>query len=636
MCGIIGYIGKNKALPILIDGLKKLEYRGYDSSGIALQSNNNITLIKSKGKIKKLEQKIFDNITKEENGKENQWQSTVGIAHTRWATHGKPNEENAHPHRDCTKKIFVVHNGIIENYQELKDHLTSKNHTFTSETDTEVIAHLIEDFYKEIKELNNNQRLKTALEKTLQLIKGAYGLAVIHSDEPNKILATRHSSPLVIGIGDNETIIASDIAGIVSHTKKVIYLNDKEIAEITNESSDPTKTKISTKIFNLKNEEVKQNIEEIEWDIENVQKQGFEDFMLKEIFEQPEAIINTMRGRTMDNDDVKLGGLDNVIDRLKGIEKIIFVGCGTAKNAALIGEYMIEEYAGIPVDVDDASEFRYREQPIDKKTCIIAISQSGETADTLAAIRKAKNLKEDVLTLSIVNVVGSTMTRITDAGMYNHIGPEISVASTKAFISQITILALLTIFLGKQRAMTQNTAKEIVQELKQIPQKIKKILELNKDIKKIAKKYYKADNFAFLGRKYNSSIAFEGALKLKEISYIHAEGFLAGEPKHGPIAMIDKDFPSIFIAPKDSVYEKILSNMEEFKSRDGKIIAIAQTGDKKIQNTANDIIYIPQTLEMLSPILSIIPLQLFAYHVAVLRGLNVDQPRNLAKSVTVE
>ncbi len=613
MCGIIGYIGKNKALPILIDGLKKLEYRGYDSSGIALQINNSITLIKSKGKIKELEQKIFNNIDNEKN----KWQATSGIAHTRWATHGKPNEANAHPHLDCAKKIYVVHNGIIENYQELKEHLISKKHIFTSDTDTEVIAHLIEENYKD--------DLKESLEKMLKLIKGAYGLAVIHSDEPNKILAVRHGSPLIIGIGNNETIIASDIAGIVNHTKKVIYLNDKEIAEITNNG---------TKIFNFENKEIKKNIEEIEWDIEKAQKQGFPNFMLKEIFEQPEAIVNTMRGRITDDNNIKLGGLDNIIDKLKNIEKIIFVGCGTASNAASIGEYMIEEYAGIPVDVDDASEFRYREQPIDKKTCVIAISQSGETADTLAAIRKSK--EKNVLTLSIVNTVGSTIARETDAGIYNHIGPEISVASTKAFISQITILVLLTIFLGRQRKMTISTAKEIVQELTELPQKIKKILELNNEIKTIAKKYYKANNFAFLGRKYNSPIAFEGALKLKELSYIHAEGFLAGYPKHGPIAMIDKNFPSVFIAPCDSVYEKILSNIEEFKSRDGKIIAIANIGDKKIQKTSDDIIYIPKTLEMLSPILSIIPLQLFAYHIAILRELNVDQPRNLAKSVTVE
>lgn len=601
-------MGKNKALPVLIDGLKRLEYRGYDSAGVAVLNGNDIFTAKAIGKIKELDKKI--------SGKD--IHGFLGIAHTRWATHGEPSEKNAHPHKDCSGKIWVVHNGIIENYQEIKKSLKEKKHKFLSDTDTEVIAHLVESNYE--------GNLEEALQKTLRVLKGTYGLAIISRDEPNKLLAARKGSPLVIGLGENETIIASDVSAIVRHTKQVIYLEDGEMASIN---------KDGLKIVDLDNEEISKEVMEVEWDVEKIEKEGFSHFMLKEIFEQPETVRNSIRGRLLAEEGrAKLGGLESVKERLREIERLVIVACGTARNAGLIGEYMIEEYVGLPVEVDYASEFRYRKPILDKKTAVLAISQSGETADTLAAIREAK--EKGALTLGIINSVGSTIAREVDAGIYNHAGPEISVASTKAFTSQTAVLALLTIFLGRQRQMSLTTGKRITEGLLALPEKIEKALKANEDIKKIAKKYCQAKNFAFMGRKYNSPLAFEGAIKLKELTYLHAEGFPSGEMKHGPIAMIDKDFPSIFIAPHDSVYEKNLSNMEEIKSRKGKIIAVATVGDRDIGKVANDVIYIPKTLEMLTPILAAIPLQLFAYHMAVLNKKDVDKPRNLAKSVTVE
>ena len=616
MCGIVGYLGRNEALPILIEGLKRLEYRGYDSSGIAIFNDGGISSVKSVGKIVELEKKINE-LNKSPQPSLPRGVN-IGIAHTRWATHGEPSETNAHPHTDCEGKIWVVHNGIIENYQKLKVHLENKGHKFISKTDTEVIAHLLEDLYE--------GDLTETLKKTLKILKGTYGLAIIHKDEPDKILIAKKGSPLVVGLGENETIVASDVSAILRFTKQVIYMDDGEMAEISDKG---------IKIFNSDNLQINKDIEEIEWDVSQAEKNGFDHFMLKEIFEQPEAIMNSIRGRCLINEGkVKLGGLDVSLERIRNINRLIIIACGTARNAGLVGEYMFEEYAGIPTEVEYASEFRYRQPIINKKTAVIAISQSGETADTLAALQEVK--EKGVFTIGIVNTVGSTISRLTDAGVYNHIGPEIAVASTKALTSQLSILVLLTILFGRQRKMSLVTGKRILEELELLPDKIRNILELNSEIKKIAEKYFKADNFAFLGRKYNFPMACEGAIKLKEISYIHAEGFAAGEMKHGPIAMIDEDFPSFFIASQDSVYEKNLSNMQEIKSRNGKIIVVATEGDENIKSVADDVIYIPKTLEMLTPILSVIPMQLFAYHVAVMKGLDVDKPRNLAKSVTVE
>ncbi|MFH1254876.1 MAG: glutamine--fructose-6-phosphate transaminase (isomerizing) [bacterium] len=612
MCGIIGYIGKNNALPILIDGLNRLEYRGYDSAGIAVLSCGEVFAVKSVGRISELEKKINPPHPPLLKG------ANIGIAHTRWATHGAPTEANAHPHTDCKNKIWLAHNGIIENYKELKERLEASGHNFRSETDTEVIAHLIEDFYQ--------GNLTEALVEVLPMLKGTYGLVLFCSDEPDKILAAKRGSPLIVGLAENQTIVASDVSAIVNYTRQIIYLEDGEIAEINGNGF---------KIINLKNQAIDKKIDNIDWDISKCEKKGYAHFMLKEIFEQPETVMDSMRGRTIpEQGKVKLGGLESLLNKLRDIDRITIIACGTARNAGLIGEYMLEEYAGISCEVDYASEFRYRKPVIDNKTAIIAISQSGETADTLAAVKEAK--EKGALALGIVNAVGSTIARETDAGVYNHIGPEISVASTKAFTSQVTILALLTILLGRQRHMSVVTGQRIIRELSDMPEKIKKVLLLNDQIKSIAEKYYQAKHFAYLGRKYNQPAAFEGALKLKELSYIHAEGFASGEMKHGAIALIDGDFPSLIIAPQDSVYEKNLSNMQEIKSRGGKIIAIATEGDKQMENLADDVICIPKTLEMLTPILSAIPLQLFAYHMAVLNGRDVDKPRNLAKSVTVE
>lgn len=613
MCGIIGYIGKQKAAPILIEGLKRLEYRGYDSAGFAVLQNKkagkNIVTIKATGKVSALEGKV--------GGKD--IAGTAGIAHTRWATHGKPCDKNSHPHADCHGNIFLVHNGIIENYLELKNILLKKGHQFKSETDSEVVAHLIEEF-------NKKSDFKDSVLEALKIIKGTYGLAIISKNEPDKIIAARMGSPLVIGLGDGENIIASDISAIVRHTDQVIYLEDGEVAVVEKDNYE---------ITDIKNKAKNKKITKLDWSVEKAEKQGFDHFMLKEIFEQPESILNSIRGRyEADDGKARLGGLRIVSSRIEEVEKIIIVACGTARLAGLVGEYMIEEYAGIPVEVDYSHEFRYRKLSIDKKTALIAISQSGETADTLAAIREAK--EKGALTLGIVNVVGSTIARETDAGVYNHSGPEISVASTKAFTSQLSILALITVLLGRQRQMSLVTGKRIIKELKIIPEKIRKILKQNKEIRRIAKKYCSYKNFALMGRKYNHPIAFEGAIKIKELCYIHAEGFASGEMKHGPIAMIDGNFPSIFIAPKDSVYEKNLSGMQEIKARGGKVIAIATEGDKAIKKIADDVIYIPKTLEMLTPILAVVPLQLLAYYFAVINGKDVDRPRNLAKSVTVE
>ena len=606
MCGIFGYVGKRNAAPILIEGLNSLEYRGYDSAGIYVPESG---CMKSVGPVKNLRRKLSKNV-----------KGTSGIAHLRWATHGKPNQINAHPHRDCAGEVWVVHNGIIDNYQDLKNKLTKLGHKFVSETDTEVLAHLAEQHLKK------GGNFEQAVVKTLREVRGTYGLVFSYHKEPDKIIAARMGAPVVIGLGQQENFVASDPSPILSHTKRVIYLNDKEVAVISSDSQH---------IYNLDLQEIRHSSEMIEWNADQVQKSGYPHFMFKEIMEGPEVIKNTLRGRILvSNGLAKLGGLESVAEQLRSVRRIIIVGCGTAYYAGLVGEYMIEEQAGIPVEVEVGSEFRYRKPVVNEGTVLLAISQSGETADTLEAIREAK--RKNILTLGIVNTVGSTIARETDAGIFNHAGPEIGVASTKAFLSQLTALALLALFLGRQRQMPLAIGQRIAEELTSLPQKIEKILANKKYIKSLAKKYSKYKNFLYIGRKYNYPIALEGALKLKEVSYVHAEGCGAGEMKHGPLAMIDENFPTVAIALKDSVFEKMISNMQEIKARKGKILALTHEDGKKDVSFLADVICIPKTLEMLSPILSVVPLQLFAYYLAVEKGLNVDQPRNLAKSVTVE
>lgn len=608
MCGIVGYIGKEEALPILINGLKALEYRGYDSAGVAVLSKSGIREKKSVGQVDVLEKAIGDGAN---------FKGELGIAHTRWATHGAPSEANAHPHSDCSKRVFLVHNGIIENYKELKNYLENRGHIFKSETDTESVAHLIEDFLKDGKDF------KTALFDALKMIKGAYALAIVDANNPETLYAAKLSSPLVIGVGKGENFLASDPSAIIGKTRDFIYLKDGELAEITRD-------KIS--VTNFENQPTPLEIVRLEWDLEQAQKGDFPHFMLKEIFEGPEVVRSALRGRIkIDENMVKLGGLEQVSDKLKKTKRLIILACGTSYYAGLVGEYLFEEIAKLPTEVHFASEFRYRDEPFEEGAAVLAISQSGETADTLAALRKAK--EKNLLALGIVNTVGSTIARETDAGVYNRAGPEIGVASTKAFLSQITVLVLMAIYFSKgENPLT----KKLLNELEKIPEKIEKILFQSSVIEKLALKYKDCGNFLFIGRRYNYPTALEGALKLKEVSYIHAEGYGAGEMKHGPLAMISPDFPTMAIVPENGVSEKIYSNLEEIKARKGPILAIATEGDKKITSLADDVIYVPKTIEPLEPLLTVVPLQLFAYYAGVHRGYNVDKPRNLAKSVTVE
>ena len=600
MCGIVGYIGKKPAFPILLSGLKRLEYRGYDSFGFSVLDSKTPFLFKKSGKISQFEQN-FPN----PNGE-------IGIAHTRWATHGGVTDANAHPHFDCLRNIFLVHNGIIENYKELKEKLEKEGHRFTSETDTEVMCHLIEKYFQ--------GNLEEAVRKTLREVRGTYGIAVISKNDPQKIVAARLSSPLILGINQDEFLVASDPAAIITHTRQVINLDDNEIAVLK-----------PNNFFILKEKPLVQ----IEWTLEEAEKKGYPHFMLKEIMEEPEAVENAIRGRLMiDEGSVKLGGLDSVREKLRRINRLILVACGTAAYAARVGEYMLEEYAGIPTEVDIGSEFRYRKPVVDKNTAAIFVSQSGETADTLAALKEMK--EKEILTVGITNVVGSTQTRETDAGIYIRSGPEIAVASTKAFLGQLATLAMLTVYLGRQREMALVMGQRIVSELAKLPDLARKVLESAPRIQKLAGKYKDFKNFYYIGRKYNSPIALEGALKLKEISYLHAEGVGGGELKHGPLALIDENFPTIAICSSDSVYEKMVSNIEEVKARGGPVIAIATQGNEEIKRIVDDVIYIPKTLEMLTPMLSVIPLHLFAYYMAVLLGEDVDKPRNLSKVITVE
>jgi len=610
MCGIVGYIGEKNSVPIIINGLKRLEYRGYDSAGIGIFTNNHSVVIKNKGKVSLLEERVEKlNLS----GK-------IGIGHTRWATHGVPNEINAHPHFNSSRNLFVIHNGIIENFRTLKKGLEKLGYEFQTETDSEVLPHLIDSFLKK------GYPLFKAVRLALTEVEGTYGIAVIYENEPDKIVAARKGSPLVIGLGDNENFVASDVSAILAHTKQVIYLEDGELVEVY-------KDKFIAKT--ITDAEIEKEVHEISMTLDEIDKGGFPHFMLKEIMEQPETINNSLRGRILyDKGTSILGGLTDVIGRLVNSKRIIITACGTSWHAGLVGEYMFEQFCRIPTEVEYASEFRYRNAVINQDDAIIFISQSGETADTLAALREAK--LKGALVLGICNVVGSSIARETMAGVYTHAGPEIGVASTKAFTSQLVVLALITLLIARRKNMSQAEGRSITEELMSLPDKINKILKLNDQIEEIASEFKDANNFLYLGRGYNFPVALEGALKLKEISYIHAEGYPAAEMKHGPIALIDENMPVVFIAPKDSTYDKIISNIEEVKARSGRIIAIATDNDNGIDELVDYTIKIPSTIRMLMPILTVIPLQLLAYHIAVKKGLNVDQPRNLAKSVTVE
>ena len=608
MCGILAYIGDKEAVPLIMDGLKRESYRGYDSSGLAVFDGKDIKVVKAVGKLEELEKKLT----------QISLPGTLGIGHSRWATHGGVTEANCHPHTDCKEEIYVAHNGIIENYQELKKKLLEEGHLFGSQTDTEVLPHLMEKFFQ--------GNLEDAVRNALQYVKGTYGMVAISKKDPEKIVAARLSSPIVISINGNGGFVSSDPAALVIHSHKMIFLDDEEIAVVT---------KNGLEVRDIQNNKKEKQITELDWDVQEAQKGGYEHFMLKEIMEQPESIENTMRGRVIAEEGLaRLGGLDEKEKALREIERMNIIACGTAYYAGMVGEYMLEEYAGIPVDADIASEFRYRKPILDAKTASLFVSQSGETADTFGALREVK--QKGGLALGIINVVGSSIAREIDAGVYNHAGPEIGVASTKAFTSQMTSLALLTLYLGRQRGMSLVTGKKIAGELLALSALARKVLSQASMVEQIAHTYKDAENFLYIGRKYNYPIALEGALKLKEVSYVHAEGYGAGEMKHGPIALIDEEFPTMAICLSDSVYDKMISNVQEIRARKGKVIAIATEGNDEIKEVADDVIYIPKVAEMLSPILAVIPLQLFAYYMAVSRGYDPDKPRNLAKSVTVE
>ncbi|MBA9076017.1 glutamine--fructose-6-phosphate transaminase (isomerizing) [Rufibacter quisquiliarum] len=612
MCGIVAYVGQREACPIILKGLKRLEYRGYDSAGVALLSDGNLNVFKKKGKVADLETHIGEQNTS----------SHIGIGHTRWATHGEPNDANAHPHYSSSKKIAIIHNGIIENYAALKQHLINKGYEFHSDTDSEVFVNLIEDIRE-----NNNVSLAEAVRLALHEVVGAYAIVVISHDSPSQLVAARKGSPLVIGIGQGEYFLASDATPIIEYTNEVVYLNDFEIAVIRDGHLD-----IRTK------EDVAQTpyIQKLELELESIEKGGYPHFMLKEIFEQPRSILDSMRGRLVaENTQLTMSSIREYANRFKNAERIIIVACGTSWHAGLVAEYMIEELARIPVEVEYASEFRYRNPIIREGDIVIAISQSGETADTLAALELAKS--KGALIFGVCNVVGSSIARATDAGAYTHAGPEIGVASTKAFTAQVTVLTLISMMLAEMRGTIEASAlRQLMMEMEQIPSKVEKALELDAEVQVISEIFKDATNFIYLGRGFNFPVALEGALKLKEISYIHAEGYPAAEMKHGPIALIDENMPVVVIATKDSSYEKVVSNIQEVRARKGRVIAIVTEGDTVIPQMAEFVIEVPSTHEALVPLISVIPLQLLSYHIAVLRGCNVDQPRNLAKSVTVE
>jgi glucosamine--fructose-6-phosphate aminotransferase (isomerizing) len=618
MCGIIGYVGKKAASPVLLEGLRRLEYRGYDSAGVAILQEADLLIRKKVGRIDSGLATVLQS---------NPVSGSLGIGHTRWATHGIPSDRNCHPHFDGSGRIAVVHNGVIENYDALKEKLLRAGHKFKSDTDTEVLAHLIGDYYEKRKKgRGGNGALTEAVCDALREVIGTYGIAVICAGEPDKIVSARRGSPLIVGIGKGENFLASDANAIVAHTKKVYYLNDYDVATVTADRFD---------VLNLGAETAKVQISQLQFNHEDAVRGEHAHFMLKEIFEQPRTIENALRGRLdFKNATAKFGGLNLTEKELRSIDRIIIAASGTSWHAALAGEYLIEEMAGIPVEVEFAHEFCYRNAPLEKNTALLVLSQSGETADTLAALREAKRRGHKAL--GIVNVVGSTVAREADGGIYMHAGPEIAVASTKAFVSTLTILTMLAVYLGRLRNLSASQALQILHGLEALPKQVEKILAQDGALKKLARKYAKAGDFFFLGRGRMFPIALEGALKLKEISYIHAEGYSAAEMKHGPIALIDADTPTVFLVPGDSMYEKTMANLAMIRARKGPIIALATEGDKQIGKVTKDVFYLPKTLEPLYPILASIPLQLFAYHIAIARGCDVDKPRNLAKSVTVE
>ena len=618
MCGIIGYVGSKTAAPILVEGLRRLEYRGYDSSGLAVLDSGKLVLRKKMGKI---DEGLAHLLLKDPTTGE------LGIGHTRWATHGPPSDENSHPHLDQSGTIAVVHNGVIENYDRLKERLVKAGHTFRSDTDTEVLAHLIgEHFVKRRAQNSDPNPLASAVCDALREVIGTYGLAVFSTDQPGVLVGARRGSPLIIGIGSGENFLASDANAIVAHTRQVVYLNDYDVATITRDRFD---------VQNLGTDTAKVQISELEFGAEASERGEFAHFMLKEVFEQPSTVENALRGRIdYEGATARFGGLNMTTEALRGIERIVIAASGTSWHAALVGEYLIEEFAHIPVEVEFAHEFCYRNAPLERGTVLLVISQSGETADTLAALREAK--RRGHCALAIVNVVGSTIAREADGGIYMHAGPEIGVASTKAFTATLTVLSLLAVHLGRMRMLSSRRALEFLKCLQAVPKQLEGILGQSEAIRTLATKYAGADDFFFLSRGYSFPVALEGALKLKEISYIHAEGYSAAEMKHGPIALIDPKTPTVFLVPQDSMYDKTMANLAMIRARKGPVIAIATEGDRSIKAVADDVIYLPETLEPLYPILATIPLQLFAYHIAVLRGCDVDKPRNLAKSVTVQ
>ncbi|MFL5501490.1 MAG: glutamine--fructose-6-phosphate transaminase (isomerizing) [Gemmatimonadaceae bacterium] len=608
MCGIIGYIGKRGATPLLLEGLKRMEYRGYDSAGVAVMNGGGVETRKAAGKISQLERALATSPVDGE----------LGIGHTRWATHGVPNECNAHPHLDCKGNIAVVHNGIIENAGTLKQGLQARGHKFVSETDTEVIAHLIEEAF--------DGNLEDAVIEALWQIEGTYGIAVVSSEDRNKLVAARKGSPLLVGLGDGEYYVASDVSAILAQTREVVYLDDGDVAVLTRDGYT---------VLNQRAQQLERRVSKIDWDLDQIERGGFDHFMLKEIFEQPATVENCMRGRLLpDMGTSKLGGLNMTDEELLKFDNILITACGTSWHSALIGEHMLENLARIPVEVEYASELRYRNPIVTDKTLCIVISQSGETADTLAAMREAKS--RGARTYGIVNVVGSTIARESDGGIYVHAGPEIGVASTKAFTSQVIALLLFTLKLARLRNLSVVDGKQIIQEMQELPAKIQNVLDRADEVEKIAEDFKNAQNFLYLGRGYSFPTALEGALKLKEISYIHAEGYPAAEMKHGPIALIDENMPVLFITPHDSVFDKVVSNVQEVKARGGRVIAITTRDEEALEGKLDYEFRIPETKDLLSPVLASVPLQLLAYYIAVKRGANVDQPRNLAKSVTVE
>jgi glucosamine--fructose-6-phosphate aminotransferase (isomerizing) len=615
MCGIVGYIGYREAYPIVIKGLKRLEYRGYDSAGIMLYNGNDLAISKTKGKVSDLEEK---------SKALSESKATIGMGHTRWATHGVPNDVNSHPHVSNSGNLVIIHNGIIENYEPLKKELIKRGYTFTSDTDTEVLVNLIEDVQKK-----DNLKIGKAVQVALNQVVGAYAICVFDKQKPDEIVVARLGSPLAIGIGDNEFFIASDASPFIEYTSNAIYLEDEEMAIV--------RLHKPLKIRKIKDDTlVDPYVQELQMNLEQIEKGGYDHFMLKEIYEQPNVIKDTYRGRLLANQGIiQMAGVEDNIERFLNAQRILIIACGTSWHAGLVAEYIIEEFARIPVEVEYASEFRYRNPIINKEDVVIAISQSGETADTLAAIKLAK--EKGAFVFGVCNVVGSSISRETHAGAYTHAGPEIGVASTKAFTTQITVLTMLALRLAKAKGTLSNSDfHRYLQELEVIPEKVAEALESNNTAKEIAEKFKDASNCLYLGRGYNFPVALEGALKLKEISYIHAEGYPAAEMKHGPIALIDEQMPVVVIAPKQGHYDKVVSNIQEIKSRSGKIIAVVTKGDVQVKQLADHIIEIPETSDALSPLITTIPLQLLSYHIAVLRGCNVDQPRNLAKSVTVE